>query len=164
MRDSKHSKILFIGEAPDEYDNALGKAYSGANGRIVNSIFQQCSTTFAFCLVQTVGCRPTEKDYRDTLVNRVPTKAEATLCKPRIDQLVESYHFSGVVYMGKNAENYRHVLKEQPGLFTKAITIQDPAAILKMEYKLYSIKKAARKIDTHVSSIIERGRNSIHRK
>lgn len=152
-RSSKFPTILFIGEAPGEQEDAAGKPFWGPSGRILNSMFSYTSYPFNFCLTNTVACRPTVLDLRGQPINREPTEAERELCKPRLNQLIESYHFSGLVYVGKVAESYRYVLKSQPGLFTKAISILHPAFILRKEYKLYDIKRAAKKIDNYIFNI-----------
>lgn len=163
LKQSKYPQILFIGEAPEETDDIIGRPFMGHAGRILNMIFSYTSTPFCFTLTNLVACRPITLDFREERINRTPTPEEMAQCRPRLDQLIESYHFSGVVYVGPVTQSYRHVLKSQPGLFTKAITITSPTTILKMEYKLYSIKKAAKQIENHVNTINQKRINSLHR-
>jgi len=141
----------------------MGRPFMGDSGRILNMIFSYVPSPFCFTLTNLVACRPVTLDFREQRINRVPTPEEIAQCRPRLDQLVESYHFSGVIYIGPVAQSYRHVLKTQPGLFTKAISITSPTTILKMEYKLYSIKKAAKQIENHVNTINQKRISSLHR-
>lgn len=80
-----------------------------------------------------------DEDYQLLNFNREPTKAEAELCRPHIDELIDTYKPHGVVYLGKIALQYKCRLPKAKLLH--------PAAIARMEYKLVPVKQEARKID-----------------
>ena len=78
-------------------------------------------------------------------VNRPPTKEEIKECYPRLSSLVEEVKYDGIVYLGNETQVFK--VRKIPTL-----SLRNPGAILKREYKLYDIKSFAHKLDTYVSS------------
>ena len=118
----------------------------------------------------------TSDDYELINWNREPTKAEIELCKPHIDELLEWYQPHGVVYLGKIAESYKdpkYLVHEAKLLHTDAklfrhtaykkdfvyrhvptLSLFRPAYIAKLEYKLLTIRKEAKKLDEFVERFL----------
>jgi DNA polymerase len=142
--------LLFIGEAPGAHEDATGLPFQGSAGRIFNLALSFCTTAFHFDITNIIGCRPTRYSSKThSYVNRAPSPQEIAACKPRLDQLLSTITYSGVVYLGSVAQAYR--VRGIPSL-----TLVHPAAILRKEYKLYDIKLFAHKLDQYVISNFER--------
>jgi len=117
-----------------------------------------------------------EHDYELLNWNREPTKAEIDLCKPHIDEMIEWYQPHGVVYLGKVAESYKepkYLIHESKLLQTDAklfrhtmapkgfvhrhiptLSLFHPAYIARLEYKLLTIRKEAKKLDEFVERFL----------
>lgn len=96
-----------------------------------------------------------EEDHYDLMNwNREPTKAEIEKCRPHIDELVSTYKPHGIIYLGKVAESYKKYSPRLPQL-----DLYHPAFIARMEYKLLTVLREARKID----QFIERIENALER-
>src|SRR5690606_9152563 len=145
--------LLFIGEAPESQEDHTGLPFQGNSGRILHFIWSFVESPFAYTITNAVGCRPTELDKRGAVVNRSPTQEEQDACRPRLQQLVESTHFDGVVYLGKVAAGFTPKTFLGPkNLFTRALQMMHPATILRMEYKLFTIKQQALELNRYVDS------------
>jgi len=115
-------------------------------------------------------------DYEFLNWNREPTKAEIDLCKPHIDEMIEWYQPHGVVYLGKVAESYKdpkylvheaRLLDSNSRLFrhttfkkdfvyrhVPTLSLFHPAYIARLEYKLLTIRKEAKKLDEFVERFL----------
>lgn len=197
---SGHVKLLFIGEAPGELENKTGIPFVGIAGKILYHLFKHTHFQFQYLITNTVGCRPVdvsfldddytskfdedfslgdyiyEDDYELLNWNREPTKAEIDLCKPHIDELMESYQPHGVVYLGKIAESYKDpkylvsetkLLEPEAKLFrhtsykegfvqrhVPTLSLFHPTYIARLEYKLLTIRKEAKKLDEFVERFL----------
>lgn len=118
----------------------------------------------------------TSDDYEFLNWNREPTKAEIELCKPHIDELLEWYQPHGVVYLGKVAESYKdpkYLVHEAKLLYSDAklfrhtaykkdfvyrhlptLSLFHPAYVARLEYKLLTIRKEAKKLDEFVERFL----------
>jgi DNA polymerase len=161
---SKYPLILFIGEAPGEQEDHTGLPFQGPSGRILHMLFRYIHSPFAYCITNTVACRPTIQISETHVENREPTPEERLACKPRLDQLVKQFTFDGVVYLGKIAEEYRSKDHNGPkNLFTRTVTLLHPAAIARMEFKLGAIKTQARKLEQYVVTTTQAKTESTNR-
>ncbi len=189
---SGHVKLMFIGEAAGELENKTGVPFVGIAGKILYHLFKHTHFQFQYCITNTIGCRPvdvvmvdenyelndelTSDDYELLNWNREPTKAEIDLCKPHIDELMESYQPHGIVYLGKIAESYKDpkylvsetkLLEPEAKLFrhtgykggfvhrhVPTLSLFHPAYIARLEYKLLTIRKEARKLDEFVERFL----------
>ncbi|GIW60336.1 MAG: hypothetical protein KatS3mg087_1402 [Patescibacteria group bacterium] len=158
---------MFIGEAPGQLEDALGLPFVGSAGRVLETTLELCHMNFHYCITNTVCCRPCTiyylddslenkdlselvpgEDYTIEDYNREPTRKEIEACKPHIEELIESYGPDGVIYLGKVAKTL--------DLPLPSLELLHPAAILRQEYKLVTVKKEARKIDKFVKVLFTR--------
>jgi len=155
---SNNLHLLFIGNGPERQDDHSGKSFSGEVGRILNMIFHYTTSDFNFTLTHIVACRPYVYNFRQDTVNRPPHPEEMKECSPRLEQLVQTVAFDGIVYLGKEAQTF-HTTKHlgRVGLFQSALNLPNPATILDMEYKLHSIKTSALDLTNYVN-ILAKGR------
>lgn len=156
--DGRHpTKLLFIGEAPRETENATGIPFTGQSGRILNQIFLFTPAAFEFCITYTVCC--ITKDIEDACLQegidednlppgyiptyfysnfkRKPQAEEIQACQPHIDQLVHSFRPQGIVYLGAVARN--NYMSNKPELLLK-----NPQLLTKEEYKVLPMRKQAK--------------------
>jgi len=114
-----------------------GLPFSGESGRILNLYFKYTKTPFYFILTNTVCCRPED--------NRQPSPQEIAACSPHITELLDSYHFNGVLYLGEIASTVK----------TKLATLQvyHPAYIARLNYKHLELLKIGRQISTWIKTL-----------
>jgi uracil-DNA glycosylase family 4 len=150
----KYPTVLFIGEAPGAQEDHTGLPFRGSSGRILHTIWHHTATPFNYHLINLVGCRPTEEDFRGNTVNREPTPPEIEACRPRLEQEVANRHFDGVVYLGKLATKFiPKQFNGPPNLFIRGLELIHPAAILRMEYKVHTIKTQALLLENYLKTL-----------
>lgn len=156
--------ILFIGEAPGAQEDHSGLPFQGASGRILHLTWSFIHSSFNYTICNIVGCRPTTEDFRGDTINREPSLPEIEACRPRLDQLVTRNEYAGVVYLGKVAATFSPKQFLGPkNLFSRALQLTHPAAILRMEFKLHTIKSQALLLDKYVKSLTLQGSSNLHR-
>lgn len=154
-----------IGEAPGETEDILGIPFTGISGRILDYMLDHVGHQFSYVITNIVGCRPMTvitvgevseldslpedpDDYEIIDRNREPNTAEIDACKPHIDELIQSEDFDGIVYLGKVATKHKVKLP--------SIELFHPAYIARMEYKLLTVLRQARKLSKFIEKIKER--------
>lgn len=143
--------LLFIGEAPGETEDILGRPFVGDSGRLFNFMLSFCTTSFDFEITNVVACRPTTAslpDYKpgDQIRNRKPQQPEIEKCLPRVDSLVRNIPYTGYVLLGEVAGDLK---------VPSRVKLNHPAFILRQEYKLGLIKEFALKLDNYVKTLCE---------
>lgn len=162
-------KILFIGEAPGEVENATGYPFVGISGRILNFMLKKVRINFEYLITNTVGCRPVDlimldaqddkllrkgldlskyvlgDDYELQDWNRNPTKVEIDTCRPHIDELVETYQPDAIVRLGLIAKSYQSRLP--------TLDLQHPASIARLECKLLTVLKESHKLELFLEKL-----------
>lgn len=139
--------VLFIGEAPSELEDIRGLPFIGEAGRIFNYSLSLCKTSFSFEITNLIACRPTRYSTRHySYINRPPRPNEIEACKPRLTSLLATVKYSGIIYLGNEAQQHK-----VRGIPTCALL--HPAAILRKEFKLYDIKRFASLLDTFILSL-----------
>lgn len=126
-------RVLFIGEAPGESEDAIGQPFVGPAGHLLNSIIAEALPADApYALTNLVGCVPREDDGSKT--TEPPTEA-IEACATRLEEMVTLCDPLLLVCVGALAENWimgtkgkRHLL---PGYSGKLVAITHPAAILR---------------------------------
>lgn len=90
------TKLVFIGEAPGEAEDATGNPFVGRAGQLLRRSMDEVGIDAAACfLTNLLGCRPPE--------NRVPMPDEVTACRPRIYALLSVLNPEVVVVVGGTA-------------------------------------------------------------
>jgi DNA polymerase len=91
--------IMFIGEAPGETEDALGKPFVGKAGQILEKIIEKMGYQRQSVFIgNIVKCRPPG--------NRVPLKDEAAACAPFLTAQILWLKPKVIVCLGKTAVNY----------------------------------------------------------
>lgn len=157
--------LLFIGEAPGDLEDVMGKPFIGTSGRIVNFILTHCTYPFTYTLTYTVCCRPSTflwdgvsdgpSNYKEILkadpehydwydFGREPTTQEKEACRPHIVELIESTRPTGIVFLGKVAQEPTRL---------PHLNLHHPGFIARMEYKLIETKKQIRLLSEFVERL-----------
>jgi DNA polymerase len=89
-----NSGVVFVGEAPGEREDIMGRPFVGRSGKLLDAIMEEEGVDRSKVMItNTVKCRPPE--------NRDPTKEEMDACRPFLD-----HELSGrkvIVGLGKSA-------------------------------------------------------------
>lgn len=147
--------LIIIGEAPGDTEDFKGIPFFGISGRILNTIFLYAKSSFLATVTNTVCCRPvhtkeTTPDISKHGRNREPEKSEQELCLDHTLELFGSYKFHGVILVGKVAEKYHNQFLTHN---LPVLSLKHPAFISRMDYKLYTIKEEARKLELWLRSL-----------
>lgn len=121
------------------------------------------------------------EDYELYDWNRNPTKGELSQCAPHIDEMIEHFKPHGVVYLGNIATSYKepkYIVPEEALLehdakhfrhksvrlpsgnsvtyrYLPTLELLHPAYIARLEYKLLTVKKEAKKLEHFVERFLE---------
>jgi uracil-DNA glycosylase family 4 len=122
--------LLLIGERPGTTEDTIGYPFAGESGRILNLYFKYTKTPFYFILTNTVCC----------ITDKPPSPQEIAACSPHITELLDSYHFNGIIQLGEIASTVK----------TKLPTLQvfHPAYIARLNYKHLELLKIGRQISS----------------
>jgi uracil-DNA glycosylase len=94
-------KILIIGEAPGEVEDARGKPWQGKTGKLLRRVCEELKIDlFDDCLsINAVNCRPVDKNGN----NRAPTNYEMDCCRRHVLQTIEQYKPKLIIPLGTAA-------------------------------------------------------------
>lgn len=129
------ARILFVGEAPGQSEDEVGRPFCGPAGSLFDEMIAECGIEDGdFTVINILGCIP----YNDACnAVRKPEKAEIRACRPRFIELLAHIRAKHVVLMGDTAEaNFMPSLKV-PGVEAQVsfcpgtiVTVPHPSAIL----------------------------------
>jgi len=125
--------VLFIGEAPGESEDSLGKPFIGPAGKLFDEIIAEVVTNlgkpFTYALVNLVGCWPKVEVELSSGETRQPTKDEIQKCQPHLIELIRLARPKLIVTLGDLA---RRNLPRNTGINNKIreASLIHPANIL----------------------------------
>ena len=109
-RGSNSPKVLFVGEAPGESEDACGMPFMGVSGRLLNQAFADAKIPMeARAITNAIACTPFTDTSRSTI--RTPTKEEIKACSPRLKDLINSTSPVKLVALGDKASQALKLLK-----------------------------------------------------
>lgn len=128
--------VLFVGEAPGESEDVLGKPFAGPAGKILDEIIEKAARDvkpLRYGFTNVVACIPKGEDGRKT---DEPDDDSVKACSARLVELVTIARPSLIVAVGKLAETrlspgFKHSI---PIPKTRMTKITHPAAILRASY------------------------------
>lgn len=88
------------------------------------------------------------EDYEIIDKNREPEQAEIKACAPHIEELIADFKPHGIVRLGLVAQ-----LHYQPRNNMPVLDLMHPAKILRLERKVLTVRKQARKLENFVEKI-----------
>jgi DNA polymerase len=90
------SKVIFVGEAPGEQEDAQGRPFVGAAGKLLNELLASVGLRREdVYITNVVKCRPPK--------NRPPRKDEASSCRPYLDRQINLITPQIICPMGNSA-------------------------------------------------------------
>lgn len=169
-------KLLFLGESPELTDTFTGRPFTGVSGRLVNELLTHTKHSIDYCMTNLVCCQTrdivriygpdgkellcSEQDEAEAAIETVgvtldalnygrqPSRAEASLCSPHIDELISSFKPKGIVYLGLLPMAYYRCHLPYLKVFGNSVS-----QFMKQEYKLLPIKREARKLFQFVKDL-----------
>jgi uracil-DNA glycosylase len=97
----KNPEYLFIGEAPGQMENKVGKPFIGRSGKLLDK-WLMSKEIDNFIVINTVPIIPLNSDGKI----RKPTKLEIDYFRPYVDNLIKVINPSKIICMGKSALEY----------------------------------------------------------
>ena len=92
----RSAKVMFVGEAPGEQEDNLGRPFVGAAGKLLTELLQSIGLRREEVFItNTVKCRPPN--------NRPPRKDELAACRDYLDRQLKLIHPHAVCVMGNSA-------------------------------------------------------------
>lgn len=117
--------ILFIGEAPGQSEDVIGKPFVGPAGKLLGYIIDESiGDRFSCCIANLVRCIPLGEDGDKV---SEPPKESIKACRPYLIELMELCRPRLIVCVGKLA------LKWLPSTDAAIVEIIHPAAILRAD-------------------------------
>lgn len=90
------AKIMFIGEAPGNSEDKVGRPFVGAAGRILDDLLKKAGIERSQVFITNmVKCRPPN--------NRVPKEDELTACRPYLDRQIALIKPKVICILGRTA-------------------------------------------------------------
>jgi DNA polymerase len=92
-------RLLCVGLAPGRSEDALGEAFIGRSGRLLQKVLQDAEVPEANVMfVNLLLCRPCETRHSP---NRDPSSAELYNCRPRLREVCQLLRPKGVALLGQ---------------------------------------------------------------
>lgn len=139
--------VLFIGEAPGESEDAIGKPFIGPAGKLLDHIISKSvPDDVRYGITNVLGCIPLKEKHRKCLKGidiehtvekdeeRKPTEKEITACESRLKEIISIASPQVIICLGEIAAN--HIIRgnkknEYVTTGMRLITIRHPAFILR---------------------------------
>lgn len=128
--------LVFVGEAPGESENVLGRPFVGPAGKLLDRIIadalQPWNGGIRYALTNLVGCIPRDEESGGKLAQ--PSDEDVKKCAPRLQEFVRLCDPRMIVAVGTLARDWLDTKHRGHIAFHKAIPIIDikhPAAILR---------------------------------
>jgi DNA polymerase len=117
------ASILFIGEAPGYWEDAKGRPFVGAAGKLLDTLLAGIGLSRDMVYItNVVKCRPPE--------NRDPLPVEVETCTPYLNRQIRIIQPEVIVTLGRHATAY---------IFSEA-GIKEAVGITKLRGKVYSVE------------------------
>lgn len=97
---SLYSKLMIVGEAPGEQEDASGSPFVGPSGKLLRAFLSEINPRSAIYLTNAVRCRPPG--------NRDPSDAEMATCQTWLEEEIERVR--PVVLLGVGRYGYTQIL------------------------------------------------------
>lgn len=119
-RGSVPADVLILGEAPGKSEDALGEAFVGESGILLQKLLQNCK--FTYYITNIVMCHPCDSVGGD---NREPTAIEVSRCYDNVIEINRIIRPKLVIFLGKISEKYySKILRPNIMLFHPAFLLR----------------------------------------
>ena len=128
--------VLFIGEAPGQSEDLIGKPFEGPAGDLLETIINRRTElgTLRLAYTNLVACIPKDEDG-DKLME--PSKESLVACQTRLHEMIVLSRTKHVVCVGKLSMKWLKKMTEKSKQLQKQVThwyeIIHPAAILRAD-------------------------------
>lgn len=123
--------VLFVGEAPGEVEDALGKPFIGPAGKILTKIIENVTSRlkkpFTYAITNVVACKPFPKGAPIA----APTEQSIEACRPRLIEFARLANPRIIIALGKVAEKHLAVPEIRGQLEPKIVNVWHPSYILR---------------------------------
>lgn len=130
LRGKMPCDVLFIGEAPGESEDVIGRPFVGPAGhlldRLVSDVIPQEAAT-RVAITNLVGCFPKENKRQG---NPEPPRESIRACAPRLEEILKIGRPTGVVFLGKLSAKH---LKKKLAARYATLELLHPSAILQAD-------------------------------
>ncbi|MCK9458685.1 MAG: DNA polymerase III subunit alpha [Proteobacteria bacterium] len=141
-RGSQTPKIVILGEAPGEAEDAAGKPFVGRSGMLLDRCISENGIK-DFCILNILKCRPPE--------NRKPTSEEIAACKPWLEQQLELLNPELIVCLGATALNFFFPAKKISEAIGQTLKDDSGRRFVGLYHPSYCLRGAV-KIEDYVKS------------
>jgi len=139
--------VLFVGEAPGESEDVLGKPFCGPAGKLLDEIVQSAigQQTLRIAFTNIVACIPRVGGDKAT----EPSDTSIRKCRPRVYEITRIADPKLVILVGKLAECYFRIPE---GMNFQIGVVTHPAAVLRIKpaHKELAIRRCVVQIETAI--------------
>ena len=130
LRGSVPAKVLFIGEAPGESEDALAKPFIGPVGKTMDHIIEVAGLKKGdYALSNVIACMPKDEEGKIG----IPPVDSIEACAERLVECFLLVKPKLIVWVGDIASHYgAQILKQSPAKDTLTASMIHPGAIFKM--------------------------------
>lgn len=122
--------VLFVGEAPGESEDVIGRPFVGPAGHLLDKMLSEVipqEAAIRVAITNLVGCFP-KKNKRQG--NPEPSRESIRACAPRLEEILKIGRPTGVIFLGKlPAKHLKKKLSDRYAL----LELVHPSAILQAE-------------------------------
>ena len=126
------AEVLFIGEAPGDTEDTIGKPFVGRSGKILRKMIAEHLNGTTYCITNVVACVPWSDDTYSSV--RAPTQDEARECRDRVELTLQLCRPKKIVLLGNSASKHFKPRKSITGIDVSkipTIKLYHPAYILR---------------------------------
>lgn len=104
MRGYCPAPVLFIGEAPGESEDVLGRPFIGPAGHLLDNLIERAGIPEDHCaFTNLIACIPRDNEDAKLIT---PPKFAIDACRPRLEECVRLVKPKLIVMVGKEAEQH----------------------------------------------------------
>lgn len=137
LRGTVPAPVLFVGEAPGQSEDVLGRPFVGPAGKLLDRIIGEAGLNPGdFALTNLIGCIPLDEDNAKV---SAPPEDAVTACKPRLIEVFDLVRPKLVVWVGREAESWGPYLLKYRVENIENHAMIHPAAILRMHVTMIGL-------------------------
>lgn len=124
-------QVLFIGEAPGESEDIIGKPFVGPAGDLLNELLDPIEPYVEYGITNVICCIPSFHEEGKIGI-RAPNKHEMQACSPRLTEIIKLADPLLIVTLGQIAA--KHIAPLHTKIETEAyLELTHPSAILRKQ-------------------------------
>lgn len=137
LRGNVPARVLFVGEAPGESENVLGRPFVGPAGQLLEEIVHRAGIPKnAWAVTYLVGCIPLDEEG-DKIASPTQFPESITTCRPRLVEAMFLVRPELVIWVGKDAAKHGpralDIFLQQSGTQVSIAEMFHPAYLLRLD-------------------------------